>query len=158
MLQRGQSQALFSRGSEHNVKCRRLHLNLRNRFFRVRTIKHWHTLPERLSSRVAILGGTKKLPGPNCGQCALGSPAWAQGLEKMTSRVPVQPQPFCVLVVVVTHLYQWKSLFCYLLLLLHLPLFSSQKSLLKVILNECILRCDIILCMLLYSIHFKYIH
>ena len=44
---------------------------------------------------VCHLGDTQKPPGHDTGQLALDGPAWAVGLEQMTSRSPFQPQPFC---------------------------------------------------------------
>ena len=41
---------------------------------------------------VSILGGIQKLAGHGSGQLAVGGPAWARGLDRMTSRGAFQPQ------------------------------------------------------------------
>ena len=43
---------------------------------------------------VSFLGDTQKPAGHGPDQPGLGGPAWAGGLDSMTSRGPLQPQPF----------------------------------------------------------------
>lgn len=44
---------------------------------------------------VSVFRDNQKLSGHSSGQLALGVPAWAEGLDKMTFRATFQPQLFC---------------------------------------------------------------
>ena len=114
-MQRGQSQALFSgvqwqgKRQWHKPKHRRFPLNIRKHFFTVRVKEHWHRLPREVV--VSLLGGLQK---PSGRVLAVGDPAWAGGLDKLTFRGPFQPQSFCDYVNirhhVSTHVISWN--FC----------------------------------------------
>ena len=73
----------------HQLKHRRCHLNIRKHFFTVRVTEHWHRLPKQVVESPS-LGDIQKSSGHSPGQPGLGDPAWAVGLDQVTSRGPFQ--------------------------------------------------------------------
>ena len=82
-----------TRGNGHKLEHRKFQLNMRKNFFPVRVPEQWHTLPREVG--VSICGDIQNLPGCVPVPPALGVPAEAGGLDKVITRGPFQPLPFC---------------------------------------------------------------
>ena len=93
-LWRGWSSTTLTRDNGHKLQHRRFPLNIR---------KHFCYCEDDQARAQAAQGGCgisthgdiQKPSGHGPGQLAQGGPAWAEGLDQMTSRGPFQPQPFC---------------------------------------------------------------
>lgn len=79
------------RGSRHQLRHRRLCLNIRTHFLTMGVAKHWHKLPR--DSGVPLPRGSKSHLDMVLGRLALGGPAWAGMLDQITTSCCLQPQP-----------------------------------------------------------------
>lgn len=82
-----------SRGDGHKLKNRMFLPSIRKHFFTVRVTKHWHRVPREAVESLEVF---KSHVDTLNNLVYLGVPAWAGGLEQMSSRGgPCQPQTFC---------------------------------------------------------------
>ena len=85
-----------TRDNGHRLKHRRFALNIREHLFTVRVTEHWNRLPrEAVESPSLNILKSWWHDRHDSWQLTLGGPAWAGGLDKMTSRRAFQSQPFC---------------------------------------------------------------
>lgn len=82
------------RGNGLNLKHGRFHLNIRKLFSTMRITEHCSRFPRNFMESNSSLQILKKSGyGPE--HPILGGPAWARQMDKITSRGPFQPQPWC---------------------------------------------------------------
>lgn len=85
----------ISRGDEHSLKYRRIHLNRRKKTF---LLRGWFNTQNTWWTGVSILGDTHNPSGHNTGQLAVGEQFWNWGwrgrLKYTMFRDPFQPSPF----------------------------------------------------------------
>lgn len=77
--------------TEHKLKCKKCHLNIRNRYFMVRVSEHWSMLPRELVESLP-LGMFRRSSDLVLGNLLQQPLLWAS-LDWTISRGPLQPQP-----------------------------------------------------------------
>lgn len=94
---------VWNRDNRHKLEHRKVPLSIRKHFFHC---EHWHRLPREIVEFPLLKIFKRCLDMV----LALGGPAWAGQLYKMSSRRPFQPQPFCDFCVSVILCSTWQRL------------------------------------------------